>query len=250
MILNDIKIIEIGEKLLLNLKDPSNNAPWFIFQLFFIQIVYFICCALCSKATKKSTLPVFLLLSLPVVICVLYIKKCFIGPGYTWISPNYLLLFILGHLVQTFELKQRWYKIMALICFIIFVLVVPLFDFHSDLFLTRMIIKNITKISFSLFAYSLMRLEYQTINEHIKNGVNYLGRHTLEIYLTHFYLIIVFADQWIDTGLMNNIPLFIALFIVAVIISYLTVMVSEILKLIPAMSFLLYGKRQDNLRVR
>ncbi len=123
LIIKDISIIDIWQKLLLNLKKPSVDAPWFIFQLFFIQIVYFIGCSICKKTSNKYTLPIVLLCCVPLLTGLLWLKKSFIGTGYVWINPEYMLLFVIGHIVQTCELNEKMTKLGIFISFMVFLII-------------------------------------------------------------------------------------------------------------------------------
>lgn len=242
LIINNISLVDIWHKLLLNLKKPSVDAPWFIFQLFFIQIVYYLGCSICERTTKKYALPIVLLCSVPLLTGFLWLKKGFIGTGYVWINPEYLLLFVLGHIAQTNEINEKITKIGIFISFMVFLFTYPFFDFQSGDSLTNQLIRIVASISFSLAIYWLVKMHFSSINEKARYLINYLGTHTLEIYLTHFCIINLASYKWIDTGLMNSIPFFLVLMIASIPICLIVIVISDILKAIPAMSVLLYGK--------
>ena len=240
--LNRISILELPSKLLSMLKYPSEDAPWFIFELFFIQVIYYLCCAICSKSKNKYSLPSVLIIAVFFVSGIILIKMKFFGSGYTWIEPQYCLMFVIGHMAQTIEWKPKYIKPVILLSFLLFIVTVPFFDFNAEGVIKKTAVKTITSVSFSMKAYLIIREQYSNIRERISTFINYLGTHTLEIYLTHSCLVAFSSVQWINTGAMNSIPLFMAVFILAIPISVLTIKITDIIKTIPLMPLLLYGK--------
>lgn len=244
LILNRISILELPSKLLSMLKYPSEDAPWFIFELFFIQLIYFISCAICSKSKDNYTLPSVLIVAVVFVSGIILLKMKYYGSGYTWVEPQYFLIFVIGHMAQTLEWKPKYIKPLILLSFLLFIITVPLFDFNAEGVIKKTVIKTITSVSFSMMAYLLIREQYNSIKGRVSTFVNYLGTHTLEIYLTHSCLVGFYSFQWINTINMNAIPLFVTVFLIAIPISVLTIKISDIIKKIPLMPLFLYGKIQ------
>ena len=241
LLFKDLAITELPQRLLDVLKNPSDDAPWFLFELFFIQVVYYICCAL-FKDRGRWMLSGGLILAVVVVTGLMLLKMRYIGHGYNWIEPNYLLLFVMGHFAQTLEWKNKWEKLIILICFITFLLVFPYFDPQAEGMIRKTIIKTIASASFSVFVYLIVRGTYYSIKKGTTTFVNYLGTHTLEIYLTHSCVVAVCVKPLIDTSELNAIPLFMIVFLASIPICYLVIKMSDVLKMISAMSVLLYGK--------
>lgn len=240
-LLCDISITDLPGRFLQIIQYPDNSV-WFLLFLFFIQVVYFICCALTANAKGNNTRLIVLLCSLPIVVLLLYIEKKFLGPEFIWISPEYLLLFIIGHIIQTINIKDSYVSPLIFFSFLLFVIIVPLFDFwQSNLFKIR-VIKVLTSISFSLFAYYIVKMQYNNLNIKLTKYVVFLGTHTLEIYVTHYSIVQICMAPWLFTGTINTIPLFMIILLLSVPICFLVVFITEVLKKIPGLSLVLYGQ--------
>lgn len=226
------------------LRNPSHGAPWFIINLFSIQFVYFLCCALCHKYKEKGNLilPIVLLCSVPVVLGLLQWKKVLWGV----ITPGYLTMFILGHITQTFELKRQLVRPLIIVCFLAFLIIAPYYDVNMDNAKIREGIKLIASVFFSIFAYLIVKHVFSEIDVRVRRFVNYLGSHTLEIYLTTLMLGIhqIYLDPWIDTDTMNSITLFLIVLVLTIPTCFVVVKLSDALMTIPLMRLLLYGKRR------
>ena len=234
------------ERILEIIKDPTINAPWFIFSLFWIQVTYFVCCAVCEKAKNKNVLAIVLFSSVLIVTMLLFVKKQIIGSGFTWVWPGYLFMFLLGHFIQTLEIKLLIQKIITVLSLVLFIVSFPLFDFHSDNAMRMEAIKIISSMAFSLFAYYLAKNNYQMIMEKHSSFVNHLGTHTLEIYLTHYVIIRICCNHLIDTSMINSVPLFFMVLLLSILFCVLVISISGVLKTVPLLSILLYGKSYKN----
>lgn len=228
------------------IKDPSKNAPWFIFSLFWMQVIYFACCAMCEKTKNKNMLTIVLLSSVLIVTMLLLVKKLYLGSNFTWVWPGYLFMFLLGHFVKMLEIKSLIQKIITVLSLALFIVSFPLFDFYSDNGMRMGVVKVISSMAFSLFAYYLIKNNYQVINEKFSSFVNYLGTHTLEIYLTHYIIIRIICNNLIDTSMINSIPLFFIVLFISIPVSVLVINISGVLKQVPLLSILLYGKPNKN----
>ena len=138
-------------------------------------------------------------------------------------------------------IKPKYVDLTILVFFLIFAMTAPNFEFQSS----NMLLKGMSSVSFSVFVYLLVKKTCSSIEIKTKTLVNYLGQHTMEIYLTQFCLVQICSSQWIDTGIVNGIPLFMMV-LLSIPISLLVVKVSDVLKAIPAMPLLLYGKNHRN----
>lgn len=246
-LLGDISIADLPRVLFNLIRYPDQGAPWFIFQLFFIQLVYFIFCAFFSRCRSILLFHVALLFSVPLVFLLLFLKKEYLCQGFSLMNPGYLLMFILGHITQQSHFAQinnRYTRILTFIIFSLFIIIVPIFDFHSDSLIKGEGLKIITSFLFSVFAYLLIKNNYP-FSFKLNMMMNKLGTHTLEIYLTHFCLISVFATPWIETDSIQCIPLFLLVLLTAIPICYLAIYLSIVLRRIPFLSILLYGKKAE-----
>lgn len=242
---SQIDILAIPERVLQILSNPSLNAPWFLFQLFFIQVIFFICCTLNSIVGNKIPLYLTFFISIPIVVILQWLSNRFLGVGGAWLSRTYLILFYLGVVAQSVEIKAGLIRPIVFICFLVFVLIAPLYNILSDNDVLKEIIKTISSITFSFVCYYIVKYKYQKTSPKVKNLINYYGTNTLEIYVTQFCIVTVCQSQWIETGTMNSVPLFLIVLIVSIPITYVVLKISEILKMIPYMSLLLYGKNDN-----
>lgn len=233
----------LPQRILSILRAPCLNAPWFLFSLFFIQQVFYICCALSNKTKQKYILPLLFLISAIIIKMLQSPVDALLGITYPYIPVNYLLLFYLGYLMQSTNLNVVISRVICFTFFLIFIIVTPIYDFFSTNDFYKDVIQLLSSITFSVFLYLVVKNKYEGINSIITKATNYLGRNTLEIYITHYSIIIVFSKPWIDVSGMNSITLFLLVMIVSVIVSYVVVTISKALKSIPYIPLILYGKQ-------
>ncbi|UKK65183.1 acyltransferase family protein [Prevotella communis] len=246
MKLGQLNFLEIPKRLFVILKDPYIDAPWFLFELFFIQIIYYICCTVSSGCKNRLGLNASLLLSVPVIVILLLIKHRLIGSGYSWVNPMYLCCFIWGHMVQTYsdiKINEKLNMLIIFIAALFFFCIVPFYDFKMEPAYYREAIKLTCSVLFSLVAYAIVKHYYSNIPAKVQGLYNYLGTHTIEIYLTHFCVISICLKCCLDTSMINSIPLLLALYVISIPFALLTIKISDIIKAIPFLSLLLYGKK-------
>ena len=78
----------------------------------------------------------------------------------------------------------------------------------------------------------------------LSEKIEWLGRNTLEIYITHIPIIHLF-NSYIETGSVLPAPLFLIVFFISVIVAVITVKLSEIISSIPYLRLLAYGKNRS-----
>lgn len=222
-------------------KQPDNQSPWFLLYLYCIQIVFFACCALSQKIRFKHARIFVLLASIPFVFVIMYLKNNYVTQFFVWISPDYLLMFVMGVFVQTYLYKACRSKYVIFLCFIGFVYFAPKYDFYHYSYQMR-IIKIIASISFSVAVYFITKSAYSELGEKTRKYIRILGTNTLEIYVSHYYFIQFYPQPWIEVGLMNVIPLFVIVLSTSLPFCLLIVKVANILKQVPGMSLVLFGK--------
>ena len=173
----------------------------------------------------------------------LLFKSRLLGIGdYTYISPDYLLLFIFGHFVQTYNIKEKYSLPLITLSFLLFVILVPYFNFWQSDTTNIRTVKILTSTLFSFAVYYMIKLQYSNFSYKVTRNVCYFGSHTLEIYVTHYCLIQICSSPWINTEAINPIPLFVIIFIMALPICLIVVFISEALKMVPGLSLILYGQ--------
>lgn len=241
VLLNGADMRELPERLLLILQYPDRGA-WFLIHLYIIQILYFICCTIHNSCNNKYMFYISALL-VSGIVCIL-LKNY--GVLYRWIKPEYVALFFIGHIAQRINWTKLFFYINPIIlsCLIGFTIIAPKFDFTES----GMTIKLLCSIFFSLFMYLLVRTEYDNIPARVTRRVNFLGKNTLEIYLTHYYFVILCVTPWINSEIIKPIPLFTIVLFLSVIICFLVVVMADCLKFIPWLSLILYGKSNSQMK--
>jgi len=222
------------------LKYPDQSM-WFLLFLFFMQLVFFVCCALSGNIKKKIIRTMIILLSVVGVAAIRILKGLFVE-GYTWIFEDYYLLFCLGFFVQKMKWDSKLMKSLVFICFLLFVAVAPLFDFNQGGEYTMRMIKIVSSASFSVVLYYILVSTWNNISIRMSKLLAFLGTHTLEIYVTHYALAIMLVTPLIDVSMVNGIPLFFAVMAVSIPLCCLVIKISDVFKTIPLLAFLLYGK--------
>ena len=69
----------------------------------------------------------------------------------------------------------------------------------------------------------------------------FIGRHSLEIYLLHYYFAWICKDMYISVASIHAIPLYVMVFAVALLICVLSSYIADGMKKIPYVSFFLFG---------
>ncbi len=241
LFVNDLSFTEIPTRIYLFLQYPDKSV-WFLLFLFIILVIYYLCCTISNSLNYKWALPTLLLSTVPLLTVLSRLKDSFIGPAFTWCSPVYLSMFLMGHFVQTFtDSSNRSFKFLIPVSLCAFILIVHLYDFSSP-GVRMSIIKLICSSLFTLPFYLLIKSRYHCIGSSIQKAINYLGTHSLEIYVTHYYIIWISVGTLLDVDRMNAIPLFLIVLLVSFVVSYIVTFIAQALKAIPGMSLLLYGK--------
>ncbi len=240
-IVNSVHYSDIPCRFVEIFSQPDNQSPWFLLYLFCIQIVFFVCCALSAKSRIKYARLFVLFTSIPVVFTVLFLKNKFVTPYFVWISPDYLLLFLLGFLVQTYTNNDNRVKYVVLLCSIAFIYYAPQYDFYHYSSQMR-IIKIIVSISFSFAVFYVAKFAFSESGEWTRKILRILGTNTLEIYVSHYYFVQFYPQPWIDAGLINVIPLLVLVFLISIPVSLFIVKVACVFKKVPGLALLLFGQ--------
>lgn len=89
----------------------------------------------------------------------------------------------------------------------------------------------------------LYRYEQEAGSQTSSRLLSYIGCHSLEIYLLHYYLLWICKDCFISVAAIHAIPLYMIVFMVSLIISLLCCYMADLMKKIPYVSFFLFGNR-------
>lgn len=243
LFVKDLSFTEIPTRIYLFLQYPDKSV-WFLLFLFVILVIYYLCCAIFNSLKNKWVLPTLLLSTVPLLTVLLHLKDSFIGSAFTWCSPVYLSMFLMGHFVQSFsESSNQSFKVIIPVSLCAFILIVPLYDF-SNPGVSMSVIKLVCSSLFTWPLYFLIKSKYDCIGSGIKKAINYLGTHSLEIYVTHYYIIWICVGTWLDVDRMNAIPLFLIVLLISFVVSYAVTFIAQAIKAVPGMSLILYGKQQ------
>jgi len=209
-----------------------DRGPWFLFTLFIIQTAYLSVRLAVPYFRKHIRLAeYFLMVALIALIGVIGMLT-----HNNYINPYYSIAFFAGYYYK----KQFDGECKNYILFVVFVLFAILslkFDFYSSWGGNKMII--------GLLASLLMiRISKQSIIifPQISEKIEWLGRNTLEIYVTHIP-IIQLSDGYIDTRNILPVPLFVIVLFLSIVVATIMVKTSEIISSIPYLRLLFYGKK-------
>lgn len=241
-----------------SIKSPTKNGYWFTWVLLQMFIIYYIAAALSQKL--KSHLPVITLWVLSFgVYASLYMPVEF---GKYWKEPFFMYtslyetmkffhFFLIGNIVHRY-----WDKAQELFDSAEFFPTLVAFALFScaDFFRWHILTGELTNISRTLAMYSLMMMviiffrHYQesfTKDKLIGRGLQYIGVRTLDIYLLHFILMpkIPEIGRYLDAHTPNFVLDITAAISVALVVIFFCCLTSNILRISPIFSKLLFGRK-------
>lgn len=223
------------DNFVLLVKQPDTGL-WFLITLFIIQINFLIV-ALVGNYYRKNR---FIAESLSIVFVLLV---CMGGafltnmPLYFDVTDNFA--FFAGYLFMKYVNSKRVPQILFPILLVMFCMLCGLYDFNTTRFYLKLAIAMPISILILEVSQNIELHGYKSII----NIFTRLGRHSLEIYATHFYIIKLVFDK-VDVANIRPIPLFLLLAVVSIALSYITIAVASVLSKTPYVGFLLYGKRE------
>lgn len=242
-----------------SIKSPTKNGYWFTWVLLQMFIIYYIAAALSQKL--KSHLPVITLWVLSFgVYASLYMPVEF---GKYWKEPFFMYtslyetmkffhFFLIGNIVHRY-----WDKAQELFDSAGFFPTLVAFALFScaDFFRWHILTGELTNISRTLAMYSLMMMviiffrHYQesfTKDKLIGRGLQYIGVRTLDIYLLHFILMpkIPEIGRYLDAHTPNFVLDITAAISVALVVIFFCCLTSNILRISPIFSKLLFGRKR------
>lgn len=234
--------------------DDAKYGYWFTLVLFEMFTIYYVVCILSISISKSKSLINTCILFL-VAVC-LYVTN---RSGYT-ISKvsdiycfgnlsNYFIYFLLG--VVACEYKQLIKKSLRNL-HQVFIAFTSLLILSSYIIYIPSVVKNISILIVVL--YLMMTIYGQKdapgFLDPIKNGLLTLGRYTLEIYFIHYFLLFPlplalgkYLEELSVGGKSLSFPEFMIIGVIVVLISYTCILLSYIIKKIPFISDIVFGKK-------
>lgn len=224
------------------LKQPD-KGPWFILTLFFIQ-VWFLILSLIGNMSKRNPL------LLETMAAVIIIAGCYLGERITnssyYFSYQYTICFLVGYFVNRYfsnylapqknDGNNKWTSLVIYFSFLAFWFLSTRFDFWNSPGVMRMAAGLAVSLCVIYIAQRIDVTKYFSTRL-----LSLIGRHTLEIYVTHYY-VIVFLFHHINVSQVRPIPLFVVTIIISTFISVLVVFFAKIISYMPFMDTILYGK--------
>lgn len=230
--------------------DPLSSF-WFLPVLFCIQIYFLLACLIkncllrffdSGQSNHWSLLCD--IVSQAVVILAIIIASNFSTyiHGSCYFSIVYILLFFLGAdiiqikgLYGKFIHHSSYSNLFYLLLLFIFFAIATQFDFKH----TNSIIKLASSICASLLLLKIC--SYYNSNNKWEEHISFFGENSLVIYINHGIIVSIFLEE-IDVSCLNTVPLFCILVVIAMTISVISIVISLILRRIPLLSTLMYGR--------
>lgn len=211
-----------------------DRGPWFLFTLFIIQAA-FLGVRLCVSYFKEcEQLAEYFL----VVFFIVLIGIIGMMTHNNYINPYYSMAFFAGYFYNK-KLAGECKNYILFVSFVLFAILSPKFNFNTSWGGYKMIIGLLA----SLLMISISK-QSTIIFPQLSEKIEWLGRNTLEIYITHIPIIHLF-NSYIETGSVLPAPLFLIVFFISVIVAVITVKLSEIISSIPYLRLLAYGKNRS-----
>lgn len=221
----------------------NGGGLWFLWQLFFVTLLYSLWLFLSSTFNTNKNLIKDVLFLLLIAACLLIIWKLNIVVFMRKIILFFVFYF-LGVIVAKYDVLSKLImkKIVFSIAFLVFCLVVGHYQYGISS-LSNSVIKFTCAISAIIVFYTLIRRA--TFNDFIDKNIRKFGVYSLVIYVTHTHVAYIFATSFISENL-NQIPLFIITSILSVVVAAVCVFMYKILSQSNILGFLLYGDKYKN----
>lgn len=249
-------VIYTDQSVMAGLFDYQKCGYWFTFTLFEFFLFYILQRTLCRMLfSKRELLEDFFvfLTSLLLYLATIYtlVTKFSLDDGIYGLLgvPNwhYFVFFCMGTLVKKhfvkFEmcLDSKYFLMICLCCYILLV------TFSSLSLLSN------TMYSFSLsvlgvvIVFSFFRMKQNVFCKSNKFGeiCQYVGRHTLDIYLIHYFFIFSNMQAILPNFAELNTPFleFVFSCLIASLIIFFSLIVSEVLRISPLLAHYLFGQK-------
>ncbi len=210
---------------------PPYQDYWFLLYLYVIQILFL------GIKIASSRLSAFVRSDFLREVLVAVPFSLLLFPIY-----EYVLIFILGYFLFCYGRKLLFGDIVMAISFCLFIVLFTLYR-ESEGRNMLLPIRLIMALSAIAFVVGIMRKLDEFCESHNKfcKLLCFIGRHSLEIYLLHYYFAWICKDMYISVASIHAIPLYVMVFAVALLICVLSSYIADGMKKIPYVSFFLFG---------
>ena len=210
---------------------PPFNCYWFLLYLFVMQMMFL------GIKIISSRLSTFVRNDFVREALVAVPFSLLLFPIY-----EYVLIFLLGYFLFCYGRKLLFGDIVMAISFCLFIVLLTLYR-ESEGRNMLLPIRLIMALSAIAFVVGIMRKldEFCESRNIFCKLLCFIGRHSLEIYLLHYYFAWICKDMYISVASIHAIPLYVMVFAVALLICVLSSYIADGMKKIPYVSFFLFG---------
>ena len=211
---------------------PPYQDYWFLLYLYIVQMLFL------GIKMVSSHLSKFIKDDFVTELLVSALLSVLLFPIY-----EYVFIFLLGYFFYRYG-KQFLFSDKTL--FIALCLFVALFTLYRGQGAEITIYsKFVMVLSGILAVVGLIRRLDMAFESHHRSCtlLCYIGHHSLEIYLLHYFIVWILRDVSISVVYIHAIPLYMIIFVISTFICLLCCYVADMMKNIPYVSLLLFGNR-------
>ncbi len=217
---------------------------WFLWYLFQFYVLYTIFLLIYKTVKFKKTIFVdcvtfCLFVTLGIALKYFHIPLPFLADFDSFML--YSLFFFTGMLVS----KHNFFSILILnqvvffISFILFLLTVGHYNYF-DFGIKNKFIKIIISVSSIIFIYNISRLYIE--NSVLQRRLKYYGKHSLAIYVIHFSMWTILANEAIFSKL-SNLYTIIVIVVMSVVVIESCILIKKIISFSPYLNLILFGEK-------
>lgn len=211
---------------------PPYQDYWFLLYLYAVQMLYLGIKIVSSHLFKliKNDFVTDFLAAVPLSVLLFPIYE-------------YVFMFLLGYFLYRYGKQFLYSDNILLIALCLFVMLFTLYRGHEQEIL---LYSRLAMALSGIFAVVgiIRRLDAAFESNHSACILlRYIGRHSLEIYLLHYFFVWILRDVSISVVYIHAIPLYVAIFVISTLICMLCCKVADMMKKVPYVSFMLFGNR-------
>ena len=210
---------------------PPYHDYWFLLYLFIIQMLFLGIKIISSRLT--------------ILVRNDFVREALVVvPFSLLLFPiyEYVMIFLFGYFFLRYGSRFLFGDIVMAISFCLFVVLFTLYRECGGQDIS-LLIRLVMTLSAIMTVVGFMRRLDVPCNSCIRicELLCFIGRHSLEIYLLHYYFAWICRDMHISVVAIHAIPLYVIVFAVALLICVLSSYIAEGMKKIPYVSFFLFG---------
>ena len=211
---------------------PPYQDYWFLLYLYVVQILFLGIKMVSShllKLIKNDFITELLVASLLSVL---------LFPIY-----EYVFIFLLGYFFYRYGKRFLYSDFTLLTTLFLFVALFTLYrDQGVEITIHSRFVMALSGILAVVGVIRKLDMAFDSHNK-LSTMLSFIGRHSLEIYLLHYFFVWILIDASISVVYIHAIPLYVIIFIISTLICLLCCKVADMMKKIPYVSFLLLGNR-------